>query len=115
MDTTERLLAKAEAAKRSSKYVAFRNGDEPAELLRDVVAMANVGGGVIVTPSPPDLTRVREQLDFDALELASLAKGTAIVVGPAGDAPLTLEDRAWFRHGARTTPATRDDLKRFMD
>jgi hypothetical protein len=115
VDTTERLLAKAEAAKRPSKYVAFRNGDEPAELLRDVVAMANVGGGVIVTASPPDLESVREQVEFDDLEVASIANGTAIVVGPAGDAPLTLEDRAWFRHGARTAPATRDDLKRFMD
>jgi hypothetical protein len=115
VDNTERLLAKAEAAKRSSKYVSFRNGDQPAELLRDVVALANVGGGVIVTTSPPDLSSVREQLAFDDLELASIDKGTAIVVGAAGDAPLTVEDRAWFRHGSRTTPATREDLKRFMD
>lgn len=113
---TERLLAKAEAATRSSKYVAFRNGDEPVQLLRDVVAMANVGGGVIVTASPPDLSNVRRELEFDDLELASIARGTAIVVGPAGESPLTLErEGAYFRHGGRSLPATRDDLRRFME
>jgi hypothetical protein len=112
---TDRLLAKAEAAKRSSKYVVFRNGGPPAELLRDVVALANSGGGVIVTADAPDLSEVRGRLAFDDLELASIERGTAIVVGPAGDAPLTVDDRAWFRHGARSAPATRDDLKRFMD
>jgi hypothetical protein len=113
---TERLLAKAEAATRSSKYVAFRNGDEPVELLRDVVAMANVGGGVIVTASAPDLSSVRRELEFDDLELASIERGTAIVVGPAGESPLALErEGAYFRHGACSVPATRDDLRKFME
>jgi hypothetical protein len=113
---TERLLAKAESATRSSKYVAFRNGGEPVQLLRDVVAMANVGGGVIVTASPPDLSSVRRELAFDDLELASIARGTAIVVGPAAESPLTLDrEGAYFRHGARSVPATRDDLRKFME
>jgi hypothetical protein len=113
---TERLLAKAESATRSSKYVAFRNGGEPVQLLRDVVAMANVGGGVIVTASPPDLSSVRRELEFDDLEFASIARGTAIVVGPAAESPLTLDrEGAYFRHGARSVPATRDDLRKFME
>jgi hypothetical protein len=113
---TERLLAKAEAAKRSSKYVAFRNGGEPVELLRDVVALANVGGGVIVTATPPDLSALRDQLEFEDVEVASIERGTAIVVGPAGEAPLTLDrEGAYFRHGTKSVPATRVDLRKFME
>jgi hypothetical protein len=106
---TDRLLAKAEAATRSSKYVALsENGVVP----EDVVALANAGGGVIVTPAPPDVTALRDRLAFDDLELARIERGFALVVGEAGDAPLTLDTRgAFFRHGARSAPATRDDLK----
>ena len=113
MANTDRLLAKAEAATRSSKYVALsENGVVP----EDVVALANAGGGVIVTPAPPDVTALRDSLAFDDLELARIERGFALVVGEAGDAPLTLDTRgAFFRHGARSAPATRDDLKKFMD
>ena len=105
---TERLLAKAEAAKRSSKYVALTETVE----LRDVVALANVGGGVIVARERPNLAAIRAELGFDDLEL----HGAALVVGPAGEAPLTLDTQgAFFRHGAKSRPATRDDLRRFME
>lgn len=105
---TERLLAKAAAAKRSSKYVALTDAVD----LRDVVALANVGGGVIVSRRRPDVATIREQLGFDDVELFD----EGLVVGAAGEAPLTLDTQgAYFRHGARSTPATRDDLKKFMD
>jgi hypothetical protein len=113
MAERERLLEKAAAAQRSSKYVVFANG---GDVLKDVVALANVGGGVILTPSPPDVDAIREELGFDDVELVSTERGPAIVVGAAGDAPLTLDARgAFFRHGARSVPASRDDLKKFMD
>ena len=105
---TERLLAKAAAAKRSSKYVAFADEVD----LRDVVALANVGGGVIVTKAPPDLHAIRARLGFDDLEL----HGAALVVGPAVEAPLALDtEGAFFRHGGRSRPATSEDLRRFME
>ena len=105
---TERLLAKAAAAKRSSKYVALTDDVEP----RDVVALANVGGGVVVSTRPPNVAALRERLGFDDLEL----HGRALVVGPAGEAPLTFADEgAYFRHGGKSRPATRDDLRRFME
>jgi hypothetical protein len=108
VNNPERLLAKAASATRSSKYVALVDLVE----LRDVVALANVGGGAIVARTPPDLTSIREQLGFDDLEL----RGTTLLVGPARDAPLTLDtEGAFFRHGARSVPATHDDLRRFMD
>src|SRR5438067_10821020 len=111
MTNTERLLEKARVAKRSSKYVALADAVDP----RDIVALANVGGGAIVTPSPPDVERIREQLDFSDLELATIERGAVLVVGPAGEAPLTVADGAYFRHGAKSLPATREDLRRFMD
>ncbi len=113
MADTERLLEKAAAAKRSSKYVVFANG---TDLRKDVVALANVGGGVILTPSPPDVGALRQALAFDDVELVSTERGPAIVVGAAAEAPLTLDTQgAFFRHGARSAPASRDDLRRFMD
>ncbi len=108
MANTERLLAKAAAAKRSSKYVAFADAVD----LRDVVAMANVGGGVIVTKAVPDLHAIRARLGFDDLEL----HGSSLVVGPATRAPLALDtEGAFFRHGGRSRPATSEDLRRFME
>src|SRR4051794_4900387 len=112
----QRFLAKAAGATRASKYIAFRNGDEPEELLRDVVALANVGGGAVVAANPPDVVRLREQLEFDDVELVQTERGPVLVVGPAGEAPLTLGgEGAYFRHGGRSVPATRDDLRRFME
>jgi hypothetical protein len=108
---TERLLARAETAKRSSKYVILGGAEA-----KDVVALANAGGGVVVTDDPPDVDALRSQIDFDDLELTRIDRGYALVVGAAGEAPLTLDTQgAYFRHGARSVPATRDDLKRFMD
>jgi hypothetical protein len=113
MADRERLLAKAVAATRSSKYVAFANG---GDLLRDVVALANVGGGVVLTPGSPDVEAIRRELAFDDVELVSTERGPALLVGGAGDAPLTLDTQgAFFRHGARSAPGSRDDLKKFMD
>ena len=108
---TERLLEKAETAQRSSKYVVLGDA-EP----KDVVALANAGGGVVVTEHPPDVDALRAELGFDDLELTRIDRGYVLVVGEAGEAPLTLDTQgAYFRHGARSTPATRDDLRRFME
>jgi hypothetical protein len=108
---TERLLARAEAAQRSSKYVVL--GEAEA---KDVVALANAGGGVVVTDDPPDVETLRAEIGFDDLELTRIDRGYALVVGAAGEAPLTLDTRgAFFRHGARSVPATREDLRTFMD
>ncbi|MGH2972252.1 MAG: hypothetical protein ACRDLR_04790 [Gaiellaceae bacterium] len=113
MADTERLLAKAAAATRASKYVAFSAG---GDVLKDVVALANVGGGVVLMPEAPDVGAIRRELAFDDVELASTDRGPALVVGAAGEAPLTLDSQgAFFRHGARSVPASRDDLRRFVE
>jgi hypothetical protein len=105
---TERLLAKAAAATRSSKYVALTDEVD----LRDVVALANVGGGVIVARRRPDVAAIRERLGFDDLELFD----EGLVVGPAAEAPLALDSEgAFFRHGGKSRPGTSEDLRRFME
>jgi hypothetical protein len=117
---TERYVPRAAAARRESKYVEFKERfDTPAdaewlELFKDMVAIANIGGGVIVigvrndgSPSGSDLRPVLaldgaticDKLnsyighDFDDFEVVPVMRdGTeaaGIVVGPAGDAPLT--------------------------
>ena len=129
------------------------------ELLKDFAALANVGGGVVVvgvrndgSGSGVDVTDVLaidgaaicDQLrsyigeDFDDFEVHRVNRDgavvAAIVVGPAGDAPLTFirpgtypdparPDRqksafgrgVYFRHGAKSEPATRDDLRGFIN
>ena len=113
MTDRERLLEKVAAAKRSSKYVVLANG---GDVLKDVVALANVGGGVILTPAVPDVDAIREELAFGDVELVTTERGPALLVGGAGEAPLTLDTQgAYFRHGARSVPASRDDLRKFMD
>lgn len=119
MADAEHFLTKAASAKRESKYVEFKaqfdttNDGEWLELLKDMVAIANIGGGVIVigvgndgSSSGADLQGVLaldgaticDKLsaylgeDFDDFEIASVtrdaAQVAAIVVGPAEEAPL---------------------------
>ena len=40
--------------------------DARGDVLKDVVALANVGGGVILTPTPPDVAGIRGRLGFRA-------------------------------------------------
>lgn len=71
MADTDRYAPKAAAARRESKYVEFKeqfdttNDGEWLELFKDMVAIANIGGGVIVigvrndgTPSGSDVRTV---------------------------------------------------------
>ena len=50
----DRLISKALNAKRESKYIEFKsefNPDSPqdwCEIIKDIVALANTGGGVII-------------------------------------------------------------------
>lgn len=113
MADTERLVAKAAAATRASKYVAV---SADGDLLKDVVALANVGGGVVLMPAPPDVAAIRRELAFDDVELVTIDRGPVLVVGPAGESPLTLDSHgAFFRHGAKSVPASRADLRRFVE
>lgn len=165
MADTERFLPRAAEARRESKYVEFKERFDPGndgewlELLKDLVAIANVGGGVIVIGLRNDGSLSREDVqavlaldgaticdkltsylgaDFDDFEIGAVTRNggrvAAIVIGPVEEAPLTFvrpgtypdprrPDRQksafgrgpYFRHGARSEPATRDDLRQFIE
>lgn len=132
-----RLLKRAATATRSSKRVQLAEGAEWAVLVRDVAALANSGGGVVVVPTKElDEEDLHEQLaayvepEFEGIEAHVItragAAATAVVVEPA-TAPLAFaQDGAaaagrafargdvYFRHGARSEPANGNDVRDFI-
>jgi hypothetical protein len=139
-----RYLGRAEKATRSSKRVALRDSVEHVELVRDIVAMANSGGGVIVLDglAGVDEEFVHEQLEryahpeFEGFAVEPLTRSgrpsTAVVVDSVRNAPLVFtrngryRDRdggehvafvrggLYFRHGAKSEPATGEDVRDFI-
>jgi hypothetical protein len=136
-----RFLKRAAEASRSSKRVELKEGNEvdPVELVRDLAAMANAGGGVIVVPGVGEVDEelLHEQLaeyaepEFEAFELHDIMRGgqpaTAIVVEAVANAPLVFVRLGrygnqiaftggglYFRHGAKSEPATGADVAGFI-
>jgi hypothetical protein len=145
------LLERARSARRPSKYIDFRgrfdvaSEDDWRDLVRDIAAFANSGGGVIVF-GPPDDTRPlafdpgpflahdRADIagriarytgsDFADLEIVPVERdgGTfaALVIG-ASEVPIPFADpgkdtgAVYFRHGARSATSTHQDLLRWRD
>jgi hypothetical protein len=101
--------------------VAFADtaGDQ---LAVDVAALANSGGGVVVVERDlvVDLDELSRRLGgFDAFDVEEVMRDgetiTAIVVGAAEEAPLLVDQQAYFRHGSKSRPATADDLRKFLE
>jgi hypothetical protein len=117
---TDRYLPRAAEAQRESKYVEFKEAFDPTndgewlELIKDIIAIANTGGGVIVvgvrndgfvsgTDIEPvlalDGATICDKLggyigdNFDDFEVSAVSRAAnrvaAIVVGGVTDAPLT--------------------------
>jgi hypothetical protein len=121
-----RLLDRALAATRASRRIAFKpafdagSAQDWCEIVRDVVAMANSGGGVILFGTAPDRTRITEEIhrytgvqfaDFEIVENALVIEEarTPIVFSRAG--PCGFEKgMLYFRHGAKSEPATTEDV-----
>lgn len=128
------LLRRAAEARRESQRVEFRERFEPdEELVRDVAALANSGGGVVVFGEgvEVDAARIRAELErytgaTAALETHEVARDgvsvAALLVPPAEEAPIVFAEESpafargsvYFRHGARSTPATSEDLRKFV-
>ena len=133
-------IERALAARRESRRVVFRDSfsdDDWAKLVRDVVALANSGGGVVLfgvtrsgdasgadlTPVP-GISQLVERIcettdaDFDDLEFVDAMKQgkivRALVVGPALT-PLVIDGAVLVRHGARSAPATSADIAAAID
>jgi len=134
------FLSRAQRATRSSKRVALRESADYVELVRDVAAMANSGGGVIVLDGVAgvDEELLHEQLaryaepEFEGVEVETLSRNgrpsTAIVVEGVRNAPLVftrsgrlggehvafVRGGLYFRHGAKSEAATGEDVRDFI-
>jgi hypothetical protein len=160
----DRFLERAAEAKRESKYVEFKEQfdlsveGERIELLKDFVAIANSGGGVVIvgvandsSPSGADVqavlaldgAKIGDKLarytgdNFDEFEVHEMRRrgkrAAAIIVGAVAAAPLVFQQQGsymnpqgrpktafhrgavYFRHGAKSEPATSDDLRVFIE
>src|SRR5690242_13333988 len=115
MADTDRLLKRAATAKRSSKRVALKEDFDSGstgdwlELVRDVAAVANSGGGVVVVRSaiPLEEELLHEQLaryvepDFEGFELHDVTRRgqaeTAVVVETVTGTPLVFSAQGRYR------------------
>jgi hypothetical protein len=141
---TDRYLSRAASATRSSKRIALRDRLDPVELVRDIAAMANSGGGVIVLDgvAAADEELIHEQLEryaepeFEGFAVEPVTRNgrpaAAIVVEGAVGAPLVFTRSGryrdseggehvafargglYFRHGAKSEPATGLDVRDFI-
>jgi hypothetical protein len=145
---TNRFLSRAAEAKRSSKRVELDEGFDPQapgvwlELVRDVAAMANSGGGVVVLDGDVEEEQLHEELaryaepEFESFEVRDIKRAgrpaTAIVVEGVANTPLVFSRTGryrnadgdehvafargglYFRHGAKSEPATGADVRDFI-
>jgi hypothetical protein len=137
---TDRYLGRAANATRSSKRVALRDSVDYVELVRDVAALANSGGGVIVLDgiAGVDEELLHEQLgryaepEFEGFDVEPVSRNgrpsTAVVVEGVRNAPLVFTQTGrvggdhvafvrgglYFRHGAKSEAATGEDVRDFI-
>jgi hypothetical protein len=143
-----RFLSRAAEATRSSKRVGLADGFDPQkpgvwlELVRDMAAMANSGGGVVVLGGDIEEEQLHEELaryaepEFESFELHDVKRAgrpaTAIVVEGVANTPLVFTRTGryrnsdgdehvafargglYFRHGAKSEPATGTDVRDFI-
>jgi hypothetical protein len=146
-DTT-RFLSRAAEARRSSKRVELNEAFDAQvpgvwlELVRDVAALANSGGGVVVLSGNVEEEQLHEELarhaepEFEAFELHGITRSggpaTAVVVEGVANTPLVFTRTGryrdadgdehvafargglYFRHGAKSEPATGADVRDFI-
>jgi len=143
MADAARFLTRAAQALRSSKRVAFGSG-EYVQLVRDITAMANSGGGVVALEGVAEVDEelIHEELaryaepEFESFTVESITRNgrpaTAIVVEGAPGGPLVFTRQGryrtpdggdhvafvrgglYFRHGAKSEPATGADVRDFI-
>jgi hypothetical protein len=132
-------LRRAENATRSSKRVALRDRVDEVELVREIAALANSGGGVIVLDGVAgvDEERIHEQLEryaepeFEGFSVEPVTRGgrpsTVVMVEGVRNAPLVFTRTGrvgdhvafargglYFRHGSKSEPARGEDVRDFI-
>ena len=130
MADATRFLKRAAEATRSSKRVAIKSELDWADLVRDISAMANSGGGVVVVDGvdieEEELHEYLERFlepEFEELEVHDVRRaggsGTAIVVDAVVGGPVLFardgrRGQVYFRHGSRSEPASGPDVRDFI-
>jgi len=114
-------LDRALRAKRASRRVAFRETfDRDSDLVKDIVAMANSGGGVILFRSAVNIAEIADAIEnatgtrFADLGVADTERGSALIVGRA-KIPMIIDGTLYFRGGAKSRPGTTGDLIKAID
>ena len=131
-------------ARRRSRRVEFRDrfdarsDDDWCELIRDIVALANSGGGVVIftgddlaAVSSLDGTEIAAQVgrfvetdfaDFRVTEAARDARRVIVLTVGEARVPMVFSKpgcappgTVYFRHGAKSRPATTEDIAAAMD
>jgi hypothetical protein len=133
------FLRRAANATRSSKRVVLKERVDDIEVVRDIAAMANSGGGVIVLDGVAGVEEelLHEQLgryaepEFEDFHVQPLTRSgrpsTAIVIEGVRNAPLVFSRTGrigehvafvrgglYFRHGAKSEAATGEDVRDFI-
>ena len=108
-------LERALAAQRESRRIAIRSASDPEALVRDIAAIANSGGGAIVIRGGSIdvrdvIGRLQQHADFAGVQFETgvLLIGEAIT-------PIAIDGVVYVRHGARSKPATTEDLAKLID
>jgi EC042_2821-lke REase len=125
------LLRRAAEAQRASRRVVLRGAFDPQtdadwrELVVDLTALANSGGGVAVVAAEVDVADLERRVEhetgvgFRPLAVQRVSRNgtwmTAVVVDAAEDSPLLVDQLAYFRHGGKSKPATALDLRAFLE
>ncbi len=165
MIAVDRLLSQLTAAQKETGQIDFKSTFDPTskqdwcEIVKDLVAMANTRGGVIVvgvnddgTPSDADLSATFRLdpgqltdkvasytgVQFSAFEIKEIERQerrVAVIFIGRADVPIVFskpgtypvvgekslqktafsQGTVYVRHGAKSEPATTDDLRRFIE
>ena len=110
------LIDRALAARRSSRRIEIKGSfNVDAQLIRDIAAIANSGGGAVVfregnVDDAAVAEKLRDYTDFADLQAAD----RVLIVGEA-ITPIVIDGVVYFRHGAKSKPGTTEDLEEAID
>jgi len=136
------LIDRALTAQRENRRIEFKDGfnaeseQEWREIIRDVAAIANSGGGVIAfgidrsgTPTGADLSAVDPDAvadhlkretgssfdDLDLHDLRKLSQRVLVLLVGAAATPIVVQGRVYVRRGGKSEPGTTRDVATMID
>lgn len=107
-------LERALAASRESRRVGFRERFD-ADAMKDVVAMANSGGGVILFSELDRAQVTVPGAEFETVDAMKDSRPVIALIIEEAAVPIVLNGIVYVRHGAKSEPATTKDLAAVID